>query len=44
MINKYKKLIGDDGKLLICGYYNPMKLSIDTSEDKIYLLSIAILS
>ena len=38
MINKYKELIGHDGKLLICGYYNPMKLSINTTdEDNIYL-------
>ena len=37
MISKYQKLLGDDGKLLICGYYNPMKLSINTSDDKIFL-------
>lgn len=38
MINKYKELIGDDGKLLICGYYNPMKMSVDVNDiDKVYL-------
>lgn len=37
MISKYKTLIGDDGKIVICGYYNPMKLSINTSDDRIYL-------
>lgn len=38
MIDKYKKLIGEDGKLLICGYYNPSKLKIDIKDtDKIYV-------
>jgi len=38
MISKYKSLIGDDGKLVICGYYNPMKLSINTKKnEKVYL-------
>lgn len=38
MVSKYKNLIGDDGKLLICGYYNSMKMSIDVNDiDKICL-------
>ena len=37
MINKYKSLIGDDGKLVICGYYNPMNLSINTEKNKVYI-------
>lgn len=37
MINKYKNLIGDDGKLVICGYYNPMNLNINTENEKIYI-------
>ena len=37
LISKYNNLIGDDGKLVICGYYNPMKLSINTTDDKVYL-------
>lgn len=36
LINRYKKLIGDDGKILICGIYNKMNLKIDNSE-KVYL-------
>lgn len=37
MINKYKSLIGDDGKLVICGYYNPMNLSINTTNNRVYI-------
>ncbi len=38
IIDKYKKLIGQDGKLLICGYYNNAKLKINIIDnDKIYL-------
>lgn len=37
MISKYKTLIGDDGKIVICGYYNPMKLSINTSDSRVYI-------
>lgn len=37
IINKYKKLIGDDGKIVICGYYNPMNLSINTESEKVYI-------
>jgi len=37
LINRYKTLIGDDGKLLICGYYNnKMNLQIN-DVDKVYL-------
>ena len=37
LINRYKSLIGDDGKILICGYYNnKMNLRIN-NEDKVYL-------
>ncbi len=38
MIDRYKKLIGNDGKLLICGYYNNSKLKLNIKAiDKIYL-------
>ena len=38
IINKYKNLIGDDGKLLICGYYNPMRIRINKEDNnRIYL-------
>lgn len=37
LISKYKNLIGDDGKLLICGYYDSLKLKVDVKDiDKIY--------
>lgn len=37
MINKYQNLIGDDGKLVICGYYNPMNLSIKKDKEQVYI-------
>ena len=38
LITRYKNLIGDDGKLLICGYYNPTKINIKVEDtDKVYL-------
>lgn len=38
LIKRYKSLIGDDGKLLICGYYNSMGIKIDVEDvDRIYL-------
>ena len=37
LISKYKNLIGKDGKLLICGYYDSFKLKVDMKDiDKIY--------
>ena len=37
LIDRYKTLIGDNGKLLICGYYNnKMNLQIN-DVDKVYL-------
>lgn len=36
LIERYKKLIGDDGKILICGYYNNNNLKIDSNE-KVYI-------
>ena len=38
LISRYKELIGDDGKLVICGYYNPTKINIKIEDtDKVYL-------
>lgn len=38
LISRYKDLIGDDGKLVICGYYNPTKINIKVEDiDKVYL-------
>lgn len=39
LIHRYKKLIGSDGKIVICGYYNPMKLSVNIEKEQIYLSS-----
>ncbi len=40
IIDKYKKLIGDDGKLLICGYQKDFKLKVDYQNiNKVYLPS-----
>lgn len=37
LINRYKKLIGDDGKLVICGYYNNNKINFEIdSTNKVY--------
>lgn len=36
LINRYKTLIGDDGKILICGYYNQNNLKIENNK-RIYL-------
>lgn len=32
MVERYKMLIGKDGRLLICGYYSPLKLNIKQGE------------
>lgn len=38
MIKKYKELIGNDGRLLICGYYNRFNINLEKEElDKIWL-------
>ena len=37
LINRYKKLIGDDGKLVICGYYNNNKINLEINNtNKVY--------
>lgn len=38
LVTRYKKLIGDDGRLLICGYYNNQKINLEINDlDKVYL-------
>ena len=38
MIKKYKNLIGNDGRLLICGYYNRLNIKLKKDElDEIWL-------
>ena len=39
LIQRYKNLIGNDGKILICGYYSPIKLNIDINDINTVCLS-----